>query len=103
MQGSWRAQSEEFYGNKTINYYVVLGKNYPARHAYQGIRNHARLVMKRSSTPVECRICSYNKHVEVAHIRGISDFPVNTKLSVVNSTENLVYLCPQSPLGIRLR
>ena len=41
-----------------------------------------------------CEKCGYNKHVEVCHIKPIADFPLNTKLSVINDESNLMILCP---------
>jgi hypothetical protein len=41
-----------------------------------------------------CMICGYNKHVELHHIRPISDFPDDTLLGEVNHPDNVVQLCP---------
>ena len=41
-----------------------------------------------------CEICGYDKVVEVAHIRDISSFCDDTLMSVVNSPNNLMWLCP---------
>jgi hypothetical protein len=41
-----------------------------------------------------CYACGYSKHVELAHIKPMSSFPSTAKLSDVNSTDNVVQLCP---------
>ncbi len=58
------------------------------------IRDGARQVFKRSEQPRICRNCGYSKHVEICHIRGISTFPDDTPVSVINDPSNLVALCP---------
>jgi len=40
-----------------------------------------------------CAKCGYDKHVELAHIKSLSSFPDDTKLSEVNSESNLIQLC----------
>jgi len=42
----------------------------------------------------KCRLCGYDKHFEVAHIKPISEFPEDTLLTVVNDPTNLMPLCP---------
>lgn len=59
---------------------------------YGVIRCHARNVVK-NRTQI-CHICKYDKHVEVCHIKDIGDFPLDTKIGVVNDPSNLVLLCP---------
>jgi hypothetical protein len=58
---------------------------------YSPIRNHARNLMK--NFPMVCKLCGYSKHVECCHIKAISEFSDDTKLSIVNSLENLILLC----------
>lgn len=41
-----------------------------------------------------CAGCGYSKHVELAHIRAISSFPLNEMLGVVNHSSNVIQLCP---------
>lgn len=41
-----------------------------------------------------CKICGYNNHIEVAHIKAVSEFTEDTPISVINSIENLIGLCP---------
>lgn len=42
-----------------------------------------------------CLRCGYNKPIiEVAHRKGLTEFSVDTKISIVNDTSNLAPLCP---------
>ncbi len=41
-----------------------------------------------------CVVCGYEKHIELAHIRAISSFPMTATLSEVNSPSNVTALCP---------
>ncbi len=50
-----------------------------SRRAYQG--------------PNKCAVCEYSIHVEIAHIISAKDFDPDTKLSVVNASDNLAALC----------
>lgn len=61
--------------------------------AYALVRSRARIVARKLGWK-QCSHCGYNKHVEVGHIKPISDFSEDTLLSIINSPENLVPLCP---------
>jgi hypothetical protein len=41
-----------------------------------------------------CKNCGYSKHVELAHIKGVSSFPKTATLGEVNHSNNLLPLCP---------
>ena len=41
-----------------------------------------------------CRNCGYSKHVELCHIKPINSFPEDTLLSIINSPDNVIQLCP---------
>lgn len=60
--------------------------------AYALVRSRARASVKHE--PTVCEKCGYSKHVEVAHIRAIADYPLDTMLSVINERSNLMLLCP---------
>ena len=64
----------------------------PSIHAFT--RGHAKSTMKFYGIPKICVVCSYDKYVEICHVRPISDFPGDTPLSIVNALNNLVHLCP---------
>ena len=42
----------------------------------------------------KCAICGYDKHIEVAHKKSVSSFPLDTPISIVNHPDNLFPLCP---------
>lgn len=77
--------------------YTIKDAIYDSHHrssAYALIRSRARKVYKESDKPQCCIICNYSKHFEVCHIKPISDFKDNTKISKVNNINNLIALCP---------
>lgn len=58
------------------------------------IRALARYAYMKSSRPKICQNCGYDKHIEVCHIKAIDSFSMDTKISEINSMDNLVALCP---------
>ena len=60
--------------------------------AYALVRSRARASVK--NEPQCCEVCGYDKHVEVAHVRAIASFEMDTMLSVINDRPNLRLLCP---------
>lgn len=58
------------------------------------VRALARNLYIKSGRPRHCSICQYSVHFEVAHIVDVSKFPEDTMLSVVNSLDNILALCP---------
>lgn len=81
--------------NKTLaDYYrkaSVSGKHLSWKKAH--VRRFTRQWLKHL-TKKPCAHCGYDKHVELCHIRPLSDFPDDTLLSVVNSENNVIQLCP---------
>lgn len=75
------------YRNKTS----VKNKHPSWIHAH--IRNFARSWLKHL-TVLPCAKCGYDKHVELAHIKAVSEFEDDTPLNVVNSENNVLPLCP---------
>jgi len=61
--------------------------------AYALVRTRARAIAKKLGLDT-CELCGYNKHVEIAHKKAISTFEGDTLISVINSKENLMALCP---------
>jgi|APGre2960657373_1045057.scaffolds.fasta_scaffold21147_2 5-methylcytosine-specific restriction endonuclease McrA len=59
---------------------------------YAYIRWHAKNKFKNVFT--ECKICGYDKHVELCHIKSIKSFPDDALLEDMNSEKNIVPLCP---------
>lgn len=60
---------------------------------YPMIRNWSRKTYIRSGRPMECFHCGYDYHVDICHIRDVSDFPLTATVEEVNDLSNLVALC----------
>jgi hypothetical protein len=58
------------------------------------IRSNARRKYFKANPESKCKICGYNKHVEVCHIKPIHTYSLDTKVGLINSLDNLVGLCP---------
>ena len=71
----------------------VVYKHHHRSSAYGLIRSQARSIAK-SLGFSKCLKCLYDKHYEVCHIKPISSFPLDTPISVINSPDNLMPLCP---------
>jgi len=83
-------------GCKKLPRYATLAdvfskRNRNAANAY--IREQSRRAYKKSGRPMVCKVCMYNKHVDVCHVKGVADFPQSTKITTVNNLDNLVALC----------
>lgn len=81
------------HGDITIAEAVNLYSKHHRSSAFALIRTRAREAAKKLGYK-QCAKCGYDKHVEIAHIKAISSFDVTALISVVNSPENLVPLCP---------
>jgi len=66
-------------------------KYYIGRNA---IRKNATVKYHKNNMPKICKICGYSKHIEVCHIKSVSDFPDSALISEINDIDNLVALCP---------
>lgn len=53
-----------------------------------------RLLIKKSDKPCKCAICGYDKHIEIAHIKAVSEFDDSVTIAEINSIDNLIALCP---------
>lgn len=62
--------------------------------ARSNIRRHAQKIFMRSGIKQECLLCGYNKYIEVAHIKAVSDFDDSATVAEINDLHNLVPLCP---------
>ena len=58
------------------------------------IRKHAQWIYKKNNGEQNCKICGYNKHIQVCHIKSVSSFDDDSLITEINSFENLVGLCP---------
>lgn len=80
---------------KPIDYTLkeAIYVNHHKSSAFALVRSRARTIAKKYGMN-KCVKCGYNKHVEIAHIKPISDFSLDSKLSEVNDKNNLLPLCP---------
>lgn len=62
------------------------------RTSYALVRARARNSV--SGEPQCCEVCGYDKYVEVAHVKAIASFELDTLVSVINDRSNLRLLCP---------
>lgn len=67
-------------------------KNWQSARSF--IRRNAKETYVKYGKPLCCEICGYDKHVEIAHKRAVSNFPQETKIEEINSVDNLIALCP---------
>lgn len=78
--------------------YRTKGELFDNRKNWQSartaIQKQARKVYKQQTEIIQCRVCKYSNHVEVCHIKPVSDFPNNTLISEINNINNLTGLCP---------
>ena len=75
--------------NTTIKDLLRNGTN-----RYTLIRKRARQECEKLGRLNKCQKCQYTLHVEVAHIKPIKEFTIDTLISVVNDQSNLLILCP---------
>lgn len=59
---------------------------------YALVRSRARDVAAKLNYNI-CKFCGYEIHVEICHIKAISTYSLDTKLSIINAPENLISLC----------
>jgi len=81
--------------NTTIGEYKnkISVKNKHPSWINSHVRGFARTWLKHL-TKLPCAKCGYNKHVELAHIKSVSSYSDDTLLSVINSENNVIQLCP---------
>lgn len=87
------ACKREVYSTRTLAD-ALIEKYKDSGNRWNQVRKQARIRMEQWKVPKVCSDCGWEKHVEVIHVKGITTFPLNTLLVVVNSKENLKYLCP---------
>ncbi len=56
-------------------------------------RNAREIYFNINPSPV-CVICGYKNHIEVAHVKAVSAFANDIPISIINSIDNLIGLCP---------
>jgi len=59
------------------------------------VTSHARKTYIDSGKELKCKICGYDKHIEVCHIKAISEFNMDALIvEEINNVNNLIALCP---------
>ena len=66
----------------------------PKKNRVQILRNMARIFLEETQIKKSCKICGYNKHVDVCHIKPIKSFLESDLIGDVNNVKNLEYMCP---------
>lgn len=84
--------SKDSIKNKTKKEIFELSKNWQS--ARTTIRKDACKVFENSGKEYKCAICNYDKHVEIAHIKAVSEFSDDSTLVEINNINNLIALCP---------
>ena len=72
----------------------LFAKNKNWQSARSSLQKHASSVFRKTKMPALCVICGYENHIEIAHIKSVSQFPDETLISKINECSNLVALCP---------
>ena len=75
---------------------VTKGDLFKKRSNWQNARsnqNSARKIFFKNCLDPKC-IVGYTNHVEVAHIKAVSNFSEDSLISEINDISNLIGLCP---------
>lgn len=62
--------------------------------ARSSIQKLARKIYFSNNSQPCCAVCGYNKQIEVAHIKAVSEFNNDITIAEINNIQNLVALCP---------
>lgn len=62
--------------------------------ARSSIQKLAQKVYEEFGKPYKCIICGYDSHIEIAHIKSVSEFPNEALVREINHPDNLIGLCP---------
>jgi hypothetical protein len=67
-------------------------------NSYQGGRSmickNAKKVYDESGRDKKCFECGYERKIDIAHIKSVSSFSLDSKISEINDIRNLLALCP---------
>ena len=78
-------------GVRKKEFFEIKGIYYKFRAV---IRKHAHYIYNQNNGEKKCKICGYDKHIQVCHIKSVSSFNDDSFITDINSMENLVGLCP---------
>jgi len=88
----YRKHKSKLLSEITIKEYLRTARG--GANRYDSIRGHARTIFNNSNQPKKCYNCGYDKHIEICHVKAISEFKLDTTIDKVNAENNLVALCP---------
>ena len=82
-----------------VDWSGVSLKEMRERRKYQAnsaIRTLARRAFHKSNPNATCANphCDYIRHIEVSHIKPISEWDEDTAIATINNLDNLIGLCP---------
>lgn len=80
------ATLEELHETESVKGRHPSWKNSHVRHHCKRVNAHKR--------KLGCAVCGYDKHVELAHIKPISEFDSSATLAEINADSNVIQLCP---------
>ncbi len=83
---------EPLFENQTKGSLYARTKNWQS--ANSAIRRHSRKTYRSSGKQLCCGICQYSVHVEISHIKSVSNFKDDANLITINDISNLIALCP---------
>lgn len=87
-----RKESYHKWSEMTLGEYKGSGNaNYASGYPY--IRALARKKYIKNNNDHSCKICQYDKHIDVCHIKGISSFSLSATIAEINHIDNLIGLC----------
>lgn len=72
---------------------ILNNKGWHSDYWHSRIRQKNRFKHKKL-TKLPCHNCGYDKHVQLCHIKAISKFPITATIRQVNSSSNVIQLCP---------
>lgn len=86
-----KCKTEDFMKNTKIKDCLTKGE---LQQKYSGIRGIARNYAAKLPNKHSCQFCGYDKHIEIAHIKPLSEFNIEQFLIEANNKNNLLALCP---------
>ena len=84
--------------NKTKGELREVKKTYQQYRS--AIRKDAEKTFQEHFSNPKCVICGYDKHIEIAHIKAVSEFSNKDKISIINDTSYLLCLLTARPSAL---